>query len=168
MNAADVKKLPIMRLRQEHAKEVAALEKICFDEPWSAWQCARALEQPAYAAFGILAPRPACEGAYAGAVQLLAYISFYAVASEMEVLNLAVLPGLRRMGAATRLLSVALHAGRKMGIEKVGLEVRESNLAAIGLYSRFGFETHGRRKNYYANGETALVMLLDLTAAPRP
>lgn len=149
---------------------MAELEEICFDEPWSAAQCRRALEQPACAAFGLVAPgsifrdgqiaRGALGGIYPG--QLLGYISLYAVVDEMEVLNLAVLPAFRRKGLGARLLSLALQAGRKMGIEKVRLETRESNLAALSLYGNFGFRGVGRRERYYANGEAALVMLLDM------
>lgn len=39
------------------------------------------------------------------------------------------------------------------------LEVRASNDAAIGLYEKLGFQTVGRRKNYYAQEhEDALLM----------
>jgi RimJ/RimL family protein N-acetyltransferase len=39
------------------------------------------------------------------------------------------------------------------------LEVRKSNVAAIKLYEKFGFEVDGERKKYYRdNGEAALLM----------
>jgi ribosomal-protein-alanine N-acetyltransferase len=39
------------------------------------------------------------------------------------------------------------------------LEVRQSNLGAIGLYRRFGFRAAGLRRRYYQdNGEDALIM----------
>jgi ribosomal-protein-alanine N-acetyltransferase len=45
-----------------------------------------------------------------------------------------------------------------MGIEKAILEVRRSNLPAIRLYERLGFEPAGVRKGYYQDtGEDALV-----------
>lgn len=163
-----LKNLPLTRLGPEHALLMAELEETCFDEPWSAAQCERALEQPACAAFGLVASRlPAGQAARGnlGALfpaRLLGYISLYAVVDEMEVLNLAVLPDFRRNGLGARLLSLALQAGRKMGIEKVRLEARESNRAAISLYARFGFKPLGRRERYYANGEAALVMLLEM------
>ncbi|EEH64700.1 putative ribosomal-protein-alanine acetyltransferase [Gleimia coleocanis DSM 15436] len=49
-------------------------------------------------------------------------------------------------------------------VERVILEVRESNLAAINLYSSLGFETEGHIKKYYRHPvEDALVMIMELT-----
>ena len=45
------------------------------------------------------------------------------------------------------------------GARHMTLEVRVSNTAAQHMYARFGFETAGVRKNYYAEtNEDALVM----------
>lgn len=38
------------------------------------------------------------------------------------------------------------------------LEVRESNMGAIGLYQRHGFVEVGRRKKFYLDGEGAVLM----------
>ena len=47
-----------------------------------------------------------------------------------------------------------------LGIALVSLEVRESNVAAISLYKKFGFEITGTRKRFYkAPVEDALVMI---------
>ena len=46
---------------------------------------------------------------------------------------------------------------------KVSLQVRVSNVAAIGLYRRFLFREEGRVSRYYHDGEDALVMTLELT-----
>ena len=42
------------------------------------------------------------------------------------------------------------------------LEVAASNMAAIALYERLGFRQVGRRKGYYADGEDACLMNMDL------
>lgn len=48
-------------------------------------------------------------------------------------------------------------------VERVLLEVRESNQAAISVYARLGFEVAGRLKRYYRNPlEDALLMTLVL------
>jgi ribosomal-protein-alanine N-acetyltransferase len=76
------------------------------------------------------------------------------VFDELEVLNLAVDPDHRRSGVATVLLEY-------LDSPHLFLEVRESNLSAQSLYSKMGFQTVGRRENYYEDPpETALVMRL--------
>ena len=73
-------------------------------------------------------------------------------------MNVAVDPDERRTGVATTLLEALLErVGDKRA--RYTLEVRQSNLAAIELYQRFGFRTAGLRRRYYQdNGEDALVM----------
>ena len=76
------------------------------------------------------------------------------VAEEREILNVAVRPEWRRHGVASLLLQNELTRGGTFF-----LEVRESNLAARALYSRFGFREAGRRVDYYQfPNETAIVM----------
>ena len=41
----------------------------------------------------------------------------------------------------------------------ITLEVRESNSAAISLYSKFGFIKAGERKNYYSDPTEAAVLM---------
>jgi len=81
----------------------------------------------------------------------------------MEILNLAVAPEYRRRGLASRLLGLVLKIGKRLGVARVFLEVRESNVAARALYCRQGFGQVGVRKGYYPdNMEDALVQRLDL------
>ena len=73
------------------------------------------------------------------------------VLDEAGIDNLAVLPGHRRSGAGSALLSQMLSDARMLSAESAVLEVRESNTPAIALYERFGFQQVGFRKNYYEN-----------------
>lgn len=126
---------------------MAALERACFTLPWSAAQCAGALAQKSFAAFGLWRGN-----------ELVGYISFYHVAGELDIVNLGVNFPERRRGLGARLLALALQAARKMGMHKAGLEVRESNVAAIALYEKNGFRKSGVRSRYYPDtGENALV-----------
>ena len=47
---------------------------------------------------------------------------------------------------------------REKELKTLFLEVRESNYPAINLYEKSGFKEVSRRKNYYKDGETAIVM----------
>lgn len=80
---------------------------------------------------------------------------------DIEVLNVATDPGLRRRGTGAALLRALLD----LPGEILFLEVRESNLAARALYQSAGFAVVGRRKKYYpglgiatASREDAIVM----------
>ncbi len=77
---------------------------------------------------------------------------------EAEILNLAVAPGHRRRGVASRLLAPLL---QRRGVTWY-LEVRESNRAARRLYEKLGFRDVGRRPLYYRDtSEAAVVMRKD-------
>ena len=85
------------------------------------------------------------------------------IASDLEILNVAVRPEARRRGVGTALLQQAFAWGRTFGAEKSLLEVRASNLAALRFYEKHGFEAVGRRKQYYAAPiEDALVLTASL------
>lgn len=78
---------------------------------------------------------------------------------EAEVLNLAVAPGNRRKGEGSALLQAAVEAFRRGGVNRVYLEVRESNASGIAFYEKHGFCKAGRREGYYRDpNEAAIVM----------
>ena len=57
---------------------------------------------------------------------------------------------------------VVNNCGEEGGVV-VFLEVRHSNKAAIALYRQLGFIETGRRRNYYEQGEDAILMEYDVT-----
>jgi ribosomal-protein-alanine N-acetyltransferase len=136
------------------AEALAPLERRCFSDPWSVAAFEELL--PLSYIVGLVAEQ---DGAISG------YLIAREIAGEAEILNLAVVPEIRRAGLGRRLLAAALDQLRSRGAERVWLEVRESNAPAQALYARHGFTTAGRRKRYYrAPIEDALVLSLDLTA----
>ena len=93
--------------------------------------------------------------------QVLGYLVFWLLPPEIHILNIAVRADSRRLGLAGKLLEKMMEIGREWGVEEVWLEVRPSNRAALELYRSLGFETTGRRKNYYAeDNEDAILMTL--------
>ena len=134
---------------------MATLERRCFSLPWSEEQCRAAFAQRAFAALGLWTGRTLC-----------GYISVYHTADELEILNLAVSPDLRRRGLGRRLLRTALRLAAKGGIMKVLLEVRAGNAPAVSLNESCGFQRVGLRKGYYVDtGEDAHVYALSLLPA---
>lgn len=70
------------------------------------------------------------------------------VADEEELLLIAVAPKWRHFGAATALLNQVVRNAREANVTRLHLEMRSNN-PAIRLYSKFGFQTVGLRKDYY-------------------
>ena len=90
---------------------------------------------------------------------VVAYIASRVSADELHINNIGVREGARRKGLGAALLAAALEEGARRGAQLAVLEVRAGNAAAQALYSRFGFEVVGERKNYYRLPvENALVM----------
>ena len=78
---------------------------------------------------------------------------------EAELYFIYVVNSMRRNGISRGLMTRFLnYCGEKM-VERVFLEVRESNYSAIDLYRSFSFRICDRRKGYYSDGEDAFVMM---------
>lgn len=95
---------------------------------------------------------------------LLGYFVAMRGVDEVHLLNLTVAPAYRRQGWALVLLDALALWSRGVGAQWLWLEVRVSNLHAQAIYSRYGFNRVGQRKNYYpalqGRNEDALVMSL--------
>jgi ribosomal-protein-alanine N-acetyltransferase len=72
-------------------------------------------------------------------------------ALHAHVLTIEVLPAYRRGRVGKALLDEVENIFRQKGVKSLTLEVREDNVAAIGLYNKLGYEVVGRLKNYYGS-----------------
>jgi len=94
---------------------------------------------------------------------VLGFVNYWLVHDEVHILNVASNANHRRRGIATQLLAHVIGFARRQRCRYATLEVRRSNVAAIGLYGKFGFKPVGVRPQYYAeDNEDAIVMLLEL------
>ena len=138
--------------------EVLAIERSSFANPWSQACFEREMEKP-YASLQVARLTVAD-----GVNPVLGYICFWLVADEMQITNLAVHIGYRRLGVGKRLLLHALALGYSTGARLAVLEVRVSNEPARLLYEGYGFVVVQRRPRYYSKSrEDALVMQLNLS-----
>lgn len=97
---------------------------------------------------------------HAGGLRGYAIMSL--AAAEAHLLNLCVAGQLRRRGFGTRLLQQLLAQARSAGAERIYLEVRPTNQAALEMYREAGFAELGIRRNYYrslAGREDAMVLV---------
>ncbi|PJZ46626.1 GNAT family N-acetyltransferase [Leptospira brenneri] len=74
---------------------------------------------------------------------------------EIEIFRIATLPNYRKLGLAKELVFALFQEFPK---KEFFLEVKESNTAAIRLYESVGFIELERRKKYYPDGSTAVLM----------
>ncbi len=140
-------------VRKMSASDVDFLYKIetkCFTQPWSKRD------------FAII---PSLDYAHFFVLEYDNYIVGFAgiyVLDVAELMNIAVLPNFQRMHFASMLLEECIKEAKRQKAEKMLLEVRKSNKAAIALYKKFGFFNFGVRRNYYkAPVEDAIIMMKD-------
>ena len=89
------------------------------------------------------------------------YAILMPVADEAELLTIGVAQAEQRKGLGRAILAEMLNMARERNMQRVFLEVRSSNVAAIALYRSAGFSQVGLRRGYYQNAdgsEDALVM----------
>jgi ribosomal-protein-alanine N-acetyltransferase len=98
--------------------------------------------------------------------EVIGYYAMMAAAGEAHILNLTIAPSWRRHGLGRDLLEHCLARACDHHAEKVFLEVRTSNAAAIALYHGSGFVDLAVRRGYYpvrGGREDALIMKRELT-----
>ena len=138
----------IVKMSESHIPQIAELERLCFNDPWSVNSIASELDNKL--ALWLVAEH---EG------QVLGYVGSQTVLGETDMMNIATHPDYRKNGIGTALITALIDALAEQGSHSLMLEVRESNDPAISVYRKSGFEQVGRRKNYYRNPkEDALIL----------
>ena len=160
----------IRRMTRADAAQAAAIERLCFSEPWSQEAFEATLLLP-YAAYYVAeaageasgqtadcrrkATSETSNGSIAGrtSAHLVGLCGVRKIMGEGEITNVAVLPSCRRRGVARRLLERLLAEAADEGVRDFTLEVRSGNAAAIRLYTSLGFRQEGRRSRFYRHPE---------------
>jgi ribosomal-protein-alanine N-acetyltransferase len=148
--------LTIERMQLEDMAEVMALDRQCFRTPWS--EIAFRSEIQSAAAYYLVAR---LDG------RLVGYGGAWLVVDEAHVTTIGVDPALRGRKIGERIFAAIMTEAFDRGVRRASLEVRESNVAAIRLYEKYGFTPVARRRRYYAdNNEDAIVMWIEDLASP--
>jgi ribosomal protein S18 acetylase RimI-like enzyme len=77
--------------------------------------------------------------------------------------SIAVKPGAAGRGVGSGLLGAAEAEASRRGAQRMRLEVRADNTAAIQFYGKAGYSRTGQRQHYYEDGMTALLLARTLT-----
>jgi ribosomal-protein-alanine N-acetyltransferase len=145
----------IRKMRTEDLPEVQAIEIVSFPNPWSEDTFRGEIQNTVVSEPLVVVHRP--DGRVVG------YTVYWRIGDDVQVNNIAIHPDFRGRGIGESLMKFILEKVRGAGVTFVSLEVRASNIAALTLYGKLGFEVLGTRKGYYTNpSEDALVMGLVL------
>ena len=138
----------IVKMNESHVPQIAELEKLCFNDPWSVNSIASELDNRL--SFWLVAVENDC---------VLGYVGSQTVLGETDMMNIATHPDHRKQGIAAALIEALIAGLKERGSHSLMLEVRASNEAAISVYRRLDFVEVGKRKNYYRNPkEDALIL----------
>jgi ribosomal-protein-alanine N-acetyltransferase len=94
--------------------------------------------------------------------KIIAFIIYFIIQESAEITDIVVQTEYQGKHIGSALLENVINECRNSKCEKITLEVRASNDPAIAFYKRHGFREASVRKNYYDNGEDALLMVLML------
>ncbi len=131
----------------EYASVITLLQNECFpDDRWSEQSIRLLLSNPG--GFGVVA-----DGGFALG---------RAIVGEAELLSLGVWPEARGRGLGKALLHRVISEAHLRGAEVLLLEVAVNNSIAIDLYHRCGFVAAGHRRDYYSDGQDAILLGLKL------
>ena len=144
----------VRELKVEDSAAVAEMEQQIFSDSWSEKSVLETVQQKQSVCF-----------AAEKAGHLLGYVLAYHAADEAEIARIAVQKAARRQGAAGKLMQALEHYCEEHKMEKLLLDVRESNEAARSFYTKNGFVEDGIRQGFYVNpSEDAVLMSRQLGA----
>jgi len=144
--------IELRRLELGDLDAIESIERLSYRTPWSRSMFTSELTKPSSLSLGAID----VDGS------LIGYLVLSKQVDAWHVMNLAVAPDHRRRGIASALLTHLLDSTRVDAERGYTLEVRVSNVGAIELYERFGFEARGVRRGYYTdNREDAVIMWRD-------
>ncbi len=87
----------------------------------------------------------------------------HVVLDEAQINFFVVKKKYRKKGFGSYLMSFLIKQCKELNINKLILEVSQTNITAVKFYSRFDFCTVGIRRNYYKDGSDALLKEKNLT-----
>lgn len=154
---------------QHLLRQVAEIEQMIQSDNWNEQQISELLQQDINQCCGVLET----DLSQTSEEKIVAYCLISTVFEVAEVLRIGTHPDYQRRGLAAGLLQALIKAMPHKQLERILLEVRQDNVAAIALYKKMGFEVIHVRKGYYSTpskeGEEetkcdALIMQYELTA----
>ena len=147
------KKTEIRRMRESDIDEVYRIEQDLFPVPW-----------PRRSFVFEVGNSPTTYAIVLTEDEMIAgYAISWFLGEELHIGNVAVRRDRQGTGIGRDLIENMMSEASTRGASFITLEVRASNVKAIGLYRSYGFKGIAIRRQYYTdNGEDALVMMMEL------
>jgi ribosomal-protein-alanine N-acetyltransferase len=144
-------------INQADLEPILAIEQNSFQRPWDRLSFESALCCDSARNYAV----KSTEGEICG--PFIAYAFWRMAGDEVHLQKVAVTPAWRKQGVATWLLERCFTLSIGQGARSAHLEVRPSNIPAVELYQKLGFELIGKRPQYYPDSkEDALLMIKTL------
>ncbi|MGF6356518.1 ribosomal-protein-alanine N-acetyltransferase [Paenibacillus sp. 4624] len=142
----------------EDISDVMEIEHEAFTLPWTEEAFHNELKHNHFAKYMVME----LDGTAIG------YAGMWTIMDEAHITNIAVRKAYQGRKLGEKLLDELMKTAAYLGMERMTLEVRVSNVVAQNLYQKKGFESAGLRKGYYSdNGEDAMIMWAVLPPASR-
>ncbi len=131
------------------ARVISILEKDNFIAPWSEEQFFYELGDNEFSNIVILIDNG----------KIIGYCDYWLLFDQGQINKICISKENQGKGLGSKLLEKVMEELFKKGAFSVTLEVRISNVKAINLYQKHGFEIKLRKKGYYSNGEDCYMMM---------
>lgn len=142
----------ITEMKESDLDIIVELEKQCFKQPWNKEQCLYELQENPFSTGYLLKEDD----------HIVGYAFLWITFEIAQLARIGIDPACRNKGCGTYLMDALCKQAREAQSEFLSLEVRESNQAALKLYEKLGLIPVNVSKNYYPDGENAVVMSMAL------
>lgn len=142
--------MKIVDLNANDIDKILELYSLYFDDGWNKNMLTGAFNSNRFFAIGLQEE------------DLVGVITYSLSDVDADIEGLVISKEYRNKGLALFLLSELEKRLKGENVQKVFLEVRESNIPAKNLYIKNGYQQINLRKSYYNDGENAIVMAKEL------
>ena len=165
--------ITIQKMSPKHISSVVELDRLCFGGLWNAQGYQRELESPNSDMLILVISQNSedrNEEVFFKSSSFQSQITYnhksiigigclWAILEEAHITILGIHPQYQRLSFGQLLLYTLMRSAWERGLERATLEVAASNISALSLYYKFGFQDVGRRRRYYQQtGEDALIL----------
>lgn len=129
-------------------EEIVKIEKELYKVPWNVNQYKYELEENEFSYLFVLEHNNIIVG----------YYGFWVMFEECDITKVSIRKEFQGMKLSNILMEDSFKRIKALGCNKINLEVRVNNVRATNLYRKHGFKDVFVRKNYYGEGEDALIL----------